>query len=120
MTFSSSFLPGSGANVCCRSGLTGWNARNASSMPSIAEVADRYHDDLAPAIERVWLDGIAAIGADLREWLRRASLDDSGFVPRHFELSFGLEMRRSCTSGRSAICAGAGRSRLRHPAARLH
>jgi ATP-dependent helicase/nuclease subunit B len=57
----------------------------------IKEVADRYHDELVPAIERVWLDGIAAIGADLREWLRRASLDQSGFVPRHFELSFGLD-----------------------------
>jgi hypothetical protein len=61
----------------------------------IDDVAARYHDDFAPAIERVWLDGIAAIGADLREWLRRGSLDDSGFVPRHFELSFGLELRRS-------------------------
>jgi hypothetical protein len=58
-----------------------------------AEVAARYHDQLAPAIERVWHDGIAAIGADLREWLRRASLDDTGYVPRHFELSFGLAAR---------------------------
>jgi ATP-dependent helicase/nuclease subunit B len=59
----------------------------------IAEVAARYHDDLAPAIERVWLDGIDAIAADLREWLRRASIDSAGFVPRHFELSFGLAAR---------------------------
>jgi ATP-dependent helicase/nuclease subunit B len=59
----------------------------------IAGVAARYHDDLAPAIERVWLDGIAAIAADLREWLRRASVDATGFVPRHFELSFGLAAR---------------------------
>ena len=61
----------------------------------LADVAARYHDDLAPAIERVWLDGIASIGADLREWLRRASLDDSGFTPQHFELSFGLPARSS-------------------------
>jgi hypothetical protein len=61
----------------------------------IDDVALRYHDDFAPAIERVWLDGIAAIGADLREWLRGASLDNSGFVPWHFELSFGLELRHS-------------------------
>jgi RecB family exonuclease len=60
---------------------------------AIAEVAARYRDDLAPAIERVWEDGVAAIRADLREWLRRASEDDSGYVPRHFELSFGLEHR---------------------------
>lgn len=59
----------------------------------IAEVAARYRDDLAPAIDRVWEDGIAAVSADLREWLRRASEDDSGYVPWHFELSFGLEHR---------------------------
>jgi ATP-dependent helicase/nuclease subunit B len=61
----------------------------------IADVAARYHGEIAPAIERVWVDGIAGIGADLREWLKRASLDNSGFVPRHFELSFGLQLRRS-------------------------
>jgi hypothetical protein len=61
----------------------------------IAEVVARYHDDLAPAIERVWLDGIASITGDLREWLRLASVDASGFAPRHFELSFGLERRSS-------------------------
>ncbi len=59
----------------------------------IAEVAARYRDDLAPAIDRVWEDGVASIGADLREWLRRASEDDSGYVPWRFELSFGLEHR---------------------------
>jgi RecB family exonuclease len=59
----------------------------------IAEVAGHYRDDLAPAIDRVWEDGIAAIRADLREWLRRASEDDSGYVPWHFELSFGVEGR---------------------------
>jgi hypothetical protein len=59
----------------------------------ITEVAARYRDDLAPAIDRVWEDGVAAIRADLREWLRRASEDDSGYVPWHFELSFGLEHR---------------------------
>ncbi|MGE0210525.1 MAG: PD-(D/E)XK nuclease family protein [Parvibaculaceae bacterium] len=31
---------------------------------------------------------------DLREWLRRASEDGSGYVPAHFELSFGLPHRR--------------------------
>jgi hypothetical protein len=60
----------------------------------VAEVAARYSDDLAPAIDRVWEDGIAAIRADLREWLRRASEDDSGYVPWHFEMSFGLKGRQ--------------------------
>jgi ATP-dependent helicase/DNAse subunit B len=57
----------------------------------MAEVAARYQDDLAPAIDRVWQDGVAAIRADLREWLRRASEDNSGYAPWRFELSFGLE-----------------------------
>jgi RecB family exonuclease len=56
----------------------------------IDEVAAEYHDKLAPAIERVWDDGIAMIRADLREWLRRASEDQSGYVPWRFELAFGL------------------------------
>ncbi len=58
------------------------------------DVADRYRDDLAPAIDRVWLDGIASVRADLREWLRRESEDESGFVPWRFELSFGLPIQR--------------------------
>ena len=60
----------------------------------IATVAAQYRDDLAPAIERNWDDAIAGIRADLREWLRRASEDESGYVPVHFELSFGLAHRR--------------------------
>lgn len=59
----------------------------------VTEVAARYEDDLAPAIDRVWENGVAAIRADLREWLRRTAEDDSGYVPRHFELSFGLAHR---------------------------
>lgn len=58
------------------------------------EQAERYRDDLAPAIERVWQDGITGVRADLREWLRRMSEDRSGFVPWRFELSFGLPVRR--------------------------
>jgi ATP-dependent helicase/nuclease subunit B len=62
---------------------------------TLDRVADRHHDELAPAIERVWADGIAGVRADLREWLRRASEDDSGFVPWRFELAFGLPGRRA-------------------------
>jgi ATP-dependent helicase/nuclease subunit B len=56
----------------------------------VEELASRYYSDLAPAIDRVWIDGIAAIRAELREWLRRTSEDDSGYAPWRFELSFGL------------------------------
>ena len=58
------------------------------------EVAERYREELAPAIERVWEDGIAAIRADLREWLRRAieEWSGSGYAPWRFELAFGLPL----------------------------
>ncbi len=57
-------------------------------------VAERHREELAPAIDRVWEDGVASVRADLREWLRRTSEDDSGFVPWRFELAFGLPGRR--------------------------
>jgi CRISPR/Cas system-associated exonuclease Cas4 (RecB family) len=59
---------------------------------SLDRVAARFRDELSPAIPRVWEDGIASVRADLREWLRRASLDGD-FTPWRFELSFGLRER---------------------------
>ncbi len=60
----------------------------------LARTAERYRDELAPAIERVWKDGIDSVLADLREWLRRAS-EDGAWTPRRFELSFGLRDRKT-------------------------
>ncbi|HXR24705.1 MAG TPA: PD-(D/E)XK nuclease family protein, partial [Candidatus Binataceae bacterium] len=57
------------------------------------EVAARWHEDLAPAIERVWRDGIDGIRADLREWMRRAAEDPEHWRPEWFELGFGLSDR---------------------------
>jgi len=54
--------------------------------------AGDYRDRLAPAIDRVWDDGINGIRADLRRWLALASRDESGFVPDRFELAFGLAL----------------------------
>jgi len=59
----------------------------------LERVAARYHDDLYPAIERVWTDGIASIRADLREWLRRMAADPD-WIPRRFELAFGLDTQQ--------------------------
>ncbi len=61
----------------------------------VDEVAGKYRDLLAPAIDRVWDDGISSVRADLREFLRRAADDESGWIPWRFELSFGLKDRRS-------------------------
>jgi ATP-dependent helicase/nuclease subunit B len=52
--------------------------------------AARTRDEFAPAIERVWEDGVAAVRADLREWLRLAALAEEGWTPWRFEYSFGL------------------------------
>ena len=61
----------------------------------LAKVAAHYEEELAPAIERVWRDGVESVRADLREWLRLASVDASGFVPWRFELAFGLPGREA-------------------------
>jgi ATP-dependent helicase/nuclease subunit B len=53
-------------------------------------VAARWREELAPAIDRVWLDGIEEIRADLREWLRRSGDDPGRWTPERFELAFGL------------------------------
>ena len=75
-------------------------------------LAERYRDELAPAIPRVWEDGIAAIRADLREWLRRAATEGERgeSVPRHFELSFGLRgpRARDAASRESAVMLDCG------------
>lgn len=55
----------------------------------LAEVAEEYHEKLAPAIERVWAEEIAAIGRDLRVWVRRLP-ESREWVPEYFEYSFGL------------------------------
>jgi len=59
----------------------------------VVQVAAQWHDELAPAIERVWLDGIDSIRADLREWLRLFTLDPQAWCPERFELAFGLRER---------------------------
>ena len=54
-------------------------------------MAGVYEDQLAPAIPRVWRDTIESLRADLREWLRRASVNDDGWVPDKFELAFAMD-----------------------------
>jgi ATP-dependent helicase/nuclease subunit B len=55
----------------------------------VSETAAEYHEQLAPAIERVWRDEIADIARDLRVWARRLpSAQD--WIPEYFEFSFGL------------------------------
>ncbi|WP_437983900.1 PD-(D/E)XK nuclease family protein [Sorangium sp. So ce117] len=73
-------------------GLPSLDEARAELDRALDRVAARYADELAPAIRRVWDDGIASVRADLREWLRRAA-EDRDWEPIHFELSFGLPRR---------------------------
>lgn len=75
--------------------VTSFNLQHAydALSSSVDAVASDYRDRLAPAIDRVWVDGVDGIHADLREWLLRMSEDTTGFVPWRFELSFGLSER---------------------------
>lgn len=75
----------------------------------LGQVTDKYHDDLAPAIERVWLDSVATVRADLREWLRRHA-EDPLWTPWRFELAFGLPSRlgRDPASRKEAVALDCG------------
>ena len=56
----------------------------------LRDVSSKRQEELAPAIGRVWTDEMAAIGRDLRMWVRKLP-EGQGWTPRHFELSFGLD-----------------------------
>ncbi len=57
-----------------------------------AAVFARHHDRLAPAIERVWDDETATMRGDLRLWLDKLAESSEEWVPRYFELAFGLPL----------------------------
>jgi len=57
---------------------------------SVGRLSAAYAERLAPAIPRVWEDGVSTIRSDLREWLRRLGDGAGDWVPHRFELSFGL------------------------------
>src|SRR6185436_9718246 len=80
-------------------GLLPVNPENLSSVVTVADrvlddVAESYREELAPAIPRIWEREIEDLRWDLRGWLRTMSADSTGasatWVPRWFELSFGL------------------------------
>jgi ATP-dependent helicase/nuclease subunit B len=56
---------------------------------AIEHTAADYKERLAPAIDRVWRDEIAAIGRDLRVWIRKLP-EAAPWTPEYFEYSFGL------------------------------
>jgi ATP-dependent helicase/nuclease subunit B len=70
------------------------DARRGEAQAILAGIATRifaaHHDTLAPAIERVWDDETTLMHGDLRLWLDKLAAGSAEWVPRYFELSFGL------------------------------
>lgn len=56
---------------------------------TLTRIAADYYERLAPAIDRVWHDEIAAIRTDLRVWVDRLAKDPD-WEPWLFEFAFGL------------------------------
>jgi CRISPR/Cas system-associated exonuclease Cas4 (RecB family) len=56
---------------------------------TIDRVAAREHDELAPAVERVWADEVASMRRDLRTWLDHLVTSGEEWEPKYFELGFG-------------------------------
>ena len=58
----------------------------------LEEIADRYREELAPAIPRIWDSEVEGMRWDLRGWIRQVALapDASEWKPRWFELGFGM------------------------------
>jgi len=58
----------------------------------LLKTAETYHDQLAPAIERVWESEIESLKTDLRGWIQSVVNANEPWRPSHFELSFGLPL----------------------------
>jgi hypothetical protein len=56
---------------------------------AVDRIAKEAYEELAPAIDRVWQNGVESIRSDLRVWLQRIA-DQDGWIPIHFELGFGF------------------------------
>jgi ATP-dependent helicase/DNAse subunit B len=56
---------------------------------TLTRVSTKYHELLAPAVERVWQDEIADIRTDLQVWVRELA-STTAWEPWLFEFAFGL------------------------------
>jgi ATP-dependent helicase/DNAse subunit B len=66
-------------------------AKAQASMDHIlTQTAAEYHEQYAPAIERVWQDEVELLRADLRGLLTQISEHSDGYLPELIEFAFGL------------------------------
>jgi len=56
---------------------------------TLHEIASQYYEDLSPAIDQIWRDGIERMRVDLRGWMHSLARDDR-WQPIHFEFAFGF------------------------------
>jgi ATP-dependent helicase/nuclease subunit B len=56
---------------------------------TIEEVAARHYDELAPAVDRIWIDEMSSIRRDLVAWLHYLARDGAEWEPIRFEFAFG-------------------------------
>jgi CRISPR/Cas system-associated exonuclease Cas4 (RecB family) len=76
---------------------------------TIDEVATRQHDELAPAVERVWTDEMSSIRRDLVAWLHYLARDGAEWEPVRFEFAFGrVPGLRDATSIRDDVVLEGG------------
>ncbi len=57
---------------------------------TLDRVAAAYHEDLAPAIDRVWADEVETMRADLKGWVHRVGEEDGEWIPIRAEFGFGF------------------------------
>jgi hypothetical protein len=66
----------------------------------VRDIADREYEELAPAVDRVWHDEIAAIRRDLRLWVDEIARNGGAWIPTKFEWAFGYSDGGALAVGR--------------------
>ena len=67
---------------------------------AVESIARDEYEQLAPAIDRVWRDEIAAIRRDLRLWVDDIARAGADWIPIHFEWAFGYKDGGALAVGR--------------------
>ena len=71
--------------------LIGVTEAEAVLEETLDRVAAVYRDELAPAIDRVWVDEVEAMRADLRGWVHRVAEEGGEWIPIRAEFGFGFK-----------------------------
>ena len=66
----------------------------------VETIARDEHDQLTPAIDRVWRDEIATIRRELRLWVDDIARAGGEWIPIHFEWAFGMKDSRELQNNR--------------------